>query len=303
MSLINRFRNSLTRTRENFADKLGGLFSRYPRVDDNMWDELEDILISADVGVVTTMKLLESVRRIAKDERISSTSEIHALLKGQIDEILSSTDLEGEEVVAKPYVILIVGVNGVGKTTSIAKLAYRYKSAGKKVLLAAADTFRAAAIDQISIWGERVGAPVIRHQEGSDPAAVVYDAMQAAKARDVDVLIVDTAGRLHTKVNLMEELKKVRRIINREMDGAPHETLIVLDATTGQNGIHQVEVFHSAVPLSGIILTKLDGTAKGGIVVAVKDMMNIPIRYVGTGEKLDDLALFDATEFSHAMFE
>jgi fused signal recognition particle receptor len=171
------------------------------------------------------------------------------------------------------------------------------------VLLAAADTFRAAAIDQISIWGERVGAPVIRHQEGSDPAAVVYDAMQAAKARDVDVLIVDTAGRLHTKVNLMEELKKVRRIINREMDGAPHETLIVLDATTGQNGIHQVEVFHSAVPLSGIILTKLDGTAKGGIVVAVKDMMNIPIRYVGTGEKLDDLALFDATEFSHAMFE
>jgi fused signal recognition particle receptor len=224
-------------------------------------------------------------------------------LKGQIDEILSSTDLEGEEVVAKPYVILIVGVNGVGKTTSIAKLAYRYKSAGKKVRLAAADTFRAAAIDQISIWGERVGAPVIRHQEGSDPAAVVYDAMQAAKARDVDVLIVDTAGRLHTKVNLMEELKKVRRIINREMDGAPHETLIVLDATTGQNGIHQVEVFHSAVPLSGIILTKLDGTAKGGIVVAVKDMMNIPIRYVGTGEKLDDLALFDATEFSHAMFE
>jgi len=279
------------------------LFERIS-IDQALWDELEELLISADVGVSTTAKLIERVQERIKRDHIGEAASVREALKEEMVSLL-----QGDEGAAStpassaiPYVILVVGVNGVGKTTSIAKLAYRFKEQGKRVLLAAADTFRAAAIDQLEVWGERVSAEVISHQPGADPGAVVFDTLQAARSRGVDVVIIDTAGRLHTKFNLMEELKKIKRVAAKVDDTAPHEVLLVLDATTGQNGLSQAQYFTEAVGITGIFLAKLDGTAKGGIVLAIRDQLSIPILYIGTGEGPEDMAPFDAREFVEALF-
>lgn len=307
--MFNRFRmldESVRRTRDAWFSKVTGLFSR-TKIDDDLWDELEELLIQADVGVNTSMKLVGDLRSKAKQGRLKTPADVQLALQQDMVAVLGDATRNGGgpgagALSAKPHVVLVVGVNGTGKTTSIAKLAHRYKQGGKKVLLAAADTFRAAAIDQLKIWGERVGVDVIAHQPGSDPGAVVFDAMQAAQSRGVDVLIVDTAGRLHTKVNLMEELKKVKRVIGKADATAPHEVLLVIDATTGQNGLSQARSFTQAVGINGTVLAKLDGTAKGGIAFAIAHELKIPIEYVGTGEKVDDLAEFDPEQFVSALF-
>ncbi len=304
MNIFNRFKQSLEKTRQNLHNSVSGLFSRHGGLTEEMLEELEDILIGADIGVTTTMKLVDTLREKNRRQRMKTDEEIVEVLQEEIEKMITN-GTNGEEPVKQeqPLLInLIVGVNGVGKTTSIAKLAHMHKQMGKKVMLAAADTFRAAAIDQLLIWGERLNLPVVHHKEGGDPAAVVYDSIESAKAKKMDVLIVDTAGRLHTKVNLMEELKKMKRVIQREQETTGCETLLVLDATTGQNGIAQAKMFHEAVDVDGIVLTKLDGTAKGGIVVAVKDSLGIPIRYVGTGESLEDISAFDPKAFAQALF-
>ena len=288
------------RSRERWFGRVRGLFHA-SRLDDSVWDELEEILISADVGVETSLKIIQDLKTQVKDERIADPELAFQKLKESLRRQLSA---EGSADVwrdapdeARPYVILMVGVNGVGKTTSIAKLAHHFKSAGKKVVLGAADTFRAAAEEQLEILGQRVGVDVISHSPGADPGAVAYDAYQAAKARNADVLIIDTAGRLHTKSNLMEELKKVRRVVNRLEPSAPHQVLLTLDATTGHNGLTQAKAFKEAVDCTGIFLAKLDGTARGGIVLAIKEELQIPILFIGTGESLDDLAPFEAQDF------
>jgi fused signal recognition particle receptor len=288
------------RSRERWFGRVLGLL-RSSRLDDSVWEELEEILISADVGVETSLRIIEDLKTQVKEERIEDPEQAFERLKqslawgldsnGSADVWLNSDD----EV--KPFVILMVGVNGVGKTTSIAKLAHHFQQANKKVILGAADTFRAAAEEQLEILGERVGVDVISHRPGADPGAVAYDAYQAAKARGADVLIVDTAGRLHTKSNLMEELKKVHRVLNRLDPAAPHQVLLTLDATTGYNGLAQAKSFKEAVGCTGIFLAKLDGTARGGIVLAIKQELQVPILFIGTGESLDDLAPFDAREF------
>jgi fused signal recognition particle receptor len=292
------------RSRERWFGRVLGLL-RSSRLDDSVWDELEEILISADVGVDTSLKIIEEFKSQVKDERIDDPELAFERLKESLARDLSFNDVpdiwQDAEDQPKPYVILMVGVNGVGKTTSIAKLAYHFKSAGKKVLLGAADTFRAAAEEQLEILGQRVGVDVISHRHGADPGAVAYDSYQAARARNVDVLIIDTAGRLHTKSNLMEELKKVRRVINRLDPSAPHQVILTLDATTGHNGLIQANSFKEAVDCTGIFLAKLDGTARGGIVLAIKEELQIPILFIGTGESLDDLAPFDAQEFVDAL--
>ncbi len=297
--IIRRSKESLKRTREAWFGKLSGLFER-SKLDQELWDELEEILISADVGVNTSAKLIEGVKAKVKEEGIKDPAEVQAILR---DEMVNILNLGPEEPFAladkKPSVILFVGVNGTGKTTSIAKLAWEFKSQGKRVILAAADTFRAAAIDQLKYWGEKVGAEVIAHQPGGDPGAVVFDALEAAKKRKADVLIVDTAGRIQTKFNLMEELKKIRRIVTRaEIEP---EVFLVLDATTGQNGLSQARYFTEAVAVTGIILAKLDSTAKGGIVLAIADELKIPILFLGTGQGLTDLVPFRAREFVEAL--
>jgi fused signal recognition particle receptor len=303
MSIFGRIKSSLQKTRESFQSRLGGLFSRYGSLSEDLLEELEDILIGADIGVTTTMELTDALRTRSREHKPQSDQDFIEILQEEIQKIMNTpAETSSDAVWSGLQVILVVGVNGVGKTTSIAKLARFYQNQQKKVLLAAGDTFRAAAIDQLSIWGERLRVPVISHQPGGDPGAVVYDAIKAAEARGVDILIVDTAGRLHTKVNLMEELKKVKRVISRELEGAPHQVLLVLDATTGQNGISQARMFHEAVHVDGIILTKLDGTAKGGIVVAIKHTLNIPILYIGTGETVEDLSPFDVEAFSQSLF-
>jgi fused signal recognition particle receptor len=276
------------------------LFDR-PAIDDEVWGELEELLISADVGVATTEGLVQKVKQRVREEKISQGLLVRAALEA---EMVGMLKLEAEPVPgggALPKVILVVGVNGCGKTTSIAKLAYRSKREGRKVILAAADTFRAAAIDQLKYWGEKVGVDVVAHRPGADPGAVVFDALEAARSRGAHELIIDTAGRLHTKFNLMEELKKLRRVASRVDNTAPHEVILVLDATTGQNGLTQARYFTEAVAVSGIFLSKLDGTAKGGIVLAICDELKIPIQFVGVGEKLEDLALFDAESFVQAL--
>jgi fused signal recognition particle receptor len=295
---------AVKRSRERWFGRVLGLL-RSSHLDDSVWEELEEILISADVGVETSLRIIEELKAQVKDERIDDPELAFEKLKESLARDLSFNDqpdvwLEAEDQ-ARPYVILMVGVNGVGKTTSIAKLAYHFKSAGKKVLLGAADTFRAAAEEQLEILGQRVGVDVISHSHGADPGAVAYDSFQAAKARNADVLIIDTAGRLHTKSNLMEELKKVRRVINRLDPSAPHQVLLTLDATTGHNGLTQAQAFKEAVDCTGIFLAKLDGTARGGIVLAIKEELQIPILFIGTGESLDDLAPFDAAEFVDAL--
>jgi fused signal recognition particle receptor len=301
LSFINRLKDSLSKTRQDLAEKIDSLVSGKASIDESLYEELEDVLIQSDVGAETAFNLVEKLRFAVKENKISEPDQVKPALIKVIQDIL-----EQEEPAAvfqqKPTVILVVGVNGVGKTTTIGKLAYYFKNEGKKVILAAADTFRAAAIDQLEIWGKKTGVEVIKHQEGADPAAVAFDALQASLARNADILIVDTAGRLHTKNNLMEELKKIGRVLAKESPGAPQEILLVLDATTGQNAINQAKIFGATSGVTGIVLTKLDGTAKGGVVIGIKESLDIPVRYIGIGEGIDDLRPFKAAEFAQALF-
>ena len=291
--------DGLAKTRKNIAEKLGA-FILGQKIDETFLEELEEALIASDVGVETASFVLKDMNERFKRQELSTPDQVRARLKHLLFEILSS-GTSGFSVAATPSVVLVIGVNGTGKTTTIGKLANRLQSQGKKVMLAAGDTFRAAASEQLSLWGERAGIPVIKHQEGADPSAVVFDAVTAAKARAVDVLIVDTAGRLHTKSNLMEELKKMRRIIARELPGAPHETLLVLDGNTGQNALVQARMFHEAIGVTGIVITKLDGTSKGGIVFAINKELGIPVKFVGIGEAIEDLREFEPKEFVDAL--
>jgi len=292
------FDKVLKRSKEGWFSKVTTLFEQ-TKIADTLWDDLEELLISADVGIATATKLIERVRSRVKSDKLSNSEQIYAALKQEMVDILhvpSPTNQRGL-VSSAPFVVLIVGVNGTGKTLSIAKLANIYLKQGKKVIIAAADTFRAAAVEQIRILGDRIGADVVYQKSGADPGAVVFDSLEAARARKADVVLIDTAGRLHTKFNLMEEMKKIKRVISRSDPQAPHEVFLVLDATTGQNGLAQAKYFTEAVDVTGIILTKLDGTAKGGIVLAICDQLKIPILYIGTGESIEDIAPFDAKAF------
>ena len=288
------------RSKEAWFSKITRLFDR-ARVDDSVWEELEELLISADVGVDTTTNLIQRVKERVKAEKVSDGPKVRDVLKQEMVRMLSLDGVSHREIATPPEVILIAGVNGSGKTTSIAKLANSYKKEKKRVILAAADTFRAAAIEQLQKWGDRIGVEVIAHQPGGDPGAVVFDALEAARSRGINVVIVDTAGRLHTKFNLMEELKKIKRVTSRVDQSAPHQVLLVLDATTGQNGLAQAKYFTEAIGITGIFLAKLDGTAKGGIVLSICDSLKIPILYIGTGEGVEDLAPFDAESFVEAL--
>jgi fused signal recognition particle receptor len=291
------FDKVLKRSKEDWFGKVTSLFEK-TTISDTLWDELEELLITADVGMSTSSKLIERVRSRVRSEKLDNSDQVYGVLKQEMVGILEEPQTgEVKTILPKPFVVLIVGVNGTGKTLSIAKLSNIYIKGGKKVMIAAADTFRAAAIEQIRILGDRVGAEVIYHQADADPGAVVFDGMEAARSRGVDVLMVDTAGRLHTKFNLMEEMKKIKRVISRGDADAPHEVFLVLDATTGQNGLSQAKYFTDAVDVTGIVLTKLDGTAKGGIVLAICDQLKLPIVYIGTGEGIDDIAPFDAQTF------
>ncbi len=302
MGFFDKLKQGLEKTRKSFTEKIEQLVTGYAKIDDEFLDDLEAVLLSADVGVQTTNKLMADIRAGIKNKEIESPEQLQPFLQQRIKAILENGLAEPQLAEEAPTVIIVVGVNGVGKTTTIGKLGQFYHEQGKKVLFAAGDTFRAAAIDQLDIWATRIGAEVIKHSEGSDPAAVAYDAVQAAKARKSDVVIIDTAGRLHTKANLMDELKKIRRVVSREIPEAPHETLLVLDATTGQNAINQAKIFGDAVQLSGVVLTKLDGTAKGGVVIAVKAELGIPVKWIGVGEGVNDLRPFTPQEFSEALF-
>ena len=302
MGFFDKLKKGLSKTRENITNKIEKLIIGYADIDDDLLDELEEILIMADVGVNTTDKLMEAVRKGIKKKEINSPEDLKPFLQARISEILTTGSDETRVAESGPTVILVIGVNGVGKTTTIGKLASYYQGQGKSVMLAAADTFRAAAIDQLQVWCERTGTRVIAHEEGSDPAAVAFDAVKAAKARNIDVLLIDTAGRLQTKANLMEELKKINRVIQREIPEAPHETLLVLDATTGQNAISQANIFTKAAPITGVVLTKLDGTAKGGVVIGIKAELSMPVKWIGVGEGVEDLRPFVAEDFAKALF-
>ncbi|HHV65224.1 MAG TPA: signal recognition particle-docking protein FtsY [Peptococcaceae bacterium] len=299
--LFSKLKERLTKTRQGFVDKVGEIFSGAKKIDEDLYEELEEVLIQADVGVNTALELVETLRKTANERKISEPAVLQEVLKEQITAML------GEEralqfAPAGPTVFLVVGVNGVGKTTTIGKLASNLRAQGKKVLLAAGDTFRAAAIEQLEVWGARAGAEVIKQGEGADPAAVVFDALRAAKSRHIDVLLIDTAGRLHNKVNLMNELSKIKRVIEREIPGAPHEVLLVLDATTGQNALQQVKIFQEAADVTGIILTKLDGTAKGGVILGIQSEAKVPVKLIGIGEGIEDLKPFEPREFAKALF-
>ncbi len=294
--------NGLTKTRNSFVSGIDSLFSGFSEIDEDFYEELEEILIMADIGVNTTEKIIDNLREKVKEQKIKEIAVCRELLIDSIKEQMK-VDESAYDFENRTSVVLLIGVNGVGKTTSVGKLAGQMKEQGKKVILAAADTFRAAAIDQLTEWSHRAGVEIIAGQEGGDPAAVVYDAVNAAKARKADVLICDTAGRLHNKKNLMEELKKINRIIEREFPEAYRETLVVLDGTTGQNALVQAKQFSEVADITGIVLTKLDGTAKGGIAIAIQSEMNIPVKYIGIGEQIDDLQKFDADRFVDALFE
>ncbi|MBU0437402.1 signal recognition particle-docking protein FtsY [Staphylococcus succinus] len=300
-----KFKAGLEKSRENFQEQLNNLIARYRKVDEDFFEALEEMLITADVGFNTVMQLVEELREEAQRRNISETEDLREVIVEKIVEIYHQ-DEENSEVMdledGRLNVILMVGVNGVGKTTTIGKLAHRYKSEGKKVMLAAGDTFRAGAIEQLKVWGERVGVEVMSQSEGSDPAAVMYDAINAAKSKEVDILICDTAGRLQNKSNLMNELEKVKRVIGRAVPEAPHEVLLCLDATTGQNALSQAKSFKEVTNVTGIVLTKLDGTAKGGIVLAIRNELHIPVKYVGLGEKLDDLQPFNPESYVYGLF-
>ncbi|HUU69774.1 MAG TPA: signal recognition particle-docking protein FtsY [Planctomycetota bacterium] len=299
---VEKLKEGLQKTRGKLSSGLRDVFRIFNRVDEEAIDRLEEVLISADVGVEATSQITESTRKAYKDGQIKDAPALEAFVKNKMKEILNQAESRIKLADAPPTVILVAGVNGSGKTTSIAKLGYYFKKEGKKVLLAASDTFRAAAVEQLSIWSERIGVDIIKHQQGADPAAVAYDAVEAAVARKVDVLIVDTAGRLHTQRNLMQELSKIERVIKKKVPDAPHEVLMVLDATTGQNAISQAKLFDEAIGLTGIILSKLDGTAKGGIVLAIRKQLNIPVKFIGIGEQMADIETFDAERFVDAIF-
>lgn len=301
MGFFDKLKAGLAKTKNALFGRLDQLFRGFSKVDEDMLEELEEVLITADVGVGPTEKIIDGLRGKIRAEKITEPEKVKAAL----EEILVSMIGDGEPLVldTKPSVILVIGVNGVGKTTSIAKIANLLKSEGKSVILAAADTFRAAAVDQLKIWADRVGVDIISHGEGSDPAAVVFDAVNAAKSRHSDVLIIDTAGRLHNKKNLMDELAKINRVVDRELPGCSRETLLVLDATTGQNAVSQAKEFRNSAPLTGLVLTKLDGTAKGGIVFSIREELGIPVKFICVGEQVDDLQYFKADEFVSALFE
>ena len=303
MSFFAKLKQSLSKTQEAFVGKLEQVFMNFKKVDENLFDELEEILISADLGVQTTDKLLTSLRNRVKKEKLEDGQIVKEALQEEMATILGREPSPLNIVSGRMNIILVVGVNGVGKTTLVGKLANRYRQQGLKVLVAAADTFRAAAIDQLSIWCQRAGVEMIRHQAGADPAAVVFDAISAAKARNVDLILIDTAGRLHNKSHLMEEMNKIYRIIQREIPEAPHETLLVLDATTGQNAVLQAKAFREVSKVTALALTKLDGTAKGGIVIAISDQLNIPVKLVGLGEGIEDLKDFEPALFVKALFD
>lgn len=304
-----RFRRAVSATRESLSDRLDTVFQSFKQIDDNLLDELEEALIAADIGVPTTQHILDTVRRGVARKQINDLDALKAAIKAELLKILRQSEQQGVASEASvpenvsPYVMMIVGVNGVGKTTTIGKLAQRIKAEGNDVLICAADTFRAAASDQLAIWAERTGVPLIQQKQGTDPAAVLFDSLKASKARGSDVLIVDTAGRLHNKSNLMAELEKMKRVAGREVEGAPHETLLVVDAVTGQNGLEQARQFLKVAGVTGIVLTKLDGTAKGGIAVAIAKELSLPIRYAGIGEKVDDLVVFDPELYVNGLFE
>jgi fused signal recognition particle receptor len=304
----NRFRRAVAATRDTLSEKLDTVLAGRKEIDDELLDQLEEVLIAADIGVATTLEVLETVRRGIARKQINDIDALKNAMKDELLKILKASEREGvasETTVPEsiaPYVMMVVGVNGVGKTTTIGKLAQRIKAEGNDVLICAADTFRAAASDQLAIWAERTGVPLIQQKQGTDPAAVLFDSLKAAKARGSDVLIVDTAGRLHNKSNLMAELEKMKRVAGREVDGAPHETLLVVDAVTGQNGLEQARQFLKVAGVTGIVLTKLDGTAKGGIAVAIAKELSLPIRYAGIGEKVDDLVVFDPEQYVNGLF-
>ncbi|MBP2240098.1 fused signal recognition particle receptor [Cytobacillus eiseniae] len=304
-TVTEKFKDGLAKTRDSFSGKVNDLVARYRKVDEDFFEELEEILIQADVGFDTVMNLIEELKMEVKRQNIQDPNEVQSVISEKLVEIYEAGGEISSELNIQTdalTVILFVGVNGVGKTTTIGKLAHKFKSEGKNVVLAAGDTFRAGAIEQLEVWGERVGVEVIKQGAGSDPAAVMFDAVQAAKSRKADILICDTAGRLQNKVNLMKELEKVKRVIEREVPGAPHEVLLVLDATTGQNAMIQAKTFKEATNVSGIVLTKLDGTAKGGIVLAIRNELNIPVKFVGLGEKMDDLQEFNAEQYVYGLF-
>jgi len=295
-----RLKSGLSKTREILTTDINDLFTGKRKIDDELLEELEELLITSDIGVQTTMDLIQSIS--VRSSEISGPDQLKNILREKILELLNATMKPSQGIVNKPHVIMVIGVNGVGKTTTIGKLAARFSSSGKKVIIAAADTFRAAAIEQLTIWADRAGVDIIKHKDMSDPAAVAYDGIQAAVARNADIVIVDTAGRLHTRKNLMEELKKIKRTISKKLPGAPHEILLILDATTGQNALSQAQLFNDALDVTGIALTKLDGTAKGGIVVSICNALEIPLNYIGVGEKIEDLQKFDPAEFVNALF-
>jgi fused signal recognition particle receptor len=303
-AFFQRLKQGLTKSRETWGHKIGAILQNR-QWDEQTLGEMEESLITADVGVKATDKLMQLLRRQSPGDTEDLAQDMSAKLQAAMVEMLrgSVAAPKRTRLTARPWVVIFLGVNGVGKTTTIGKLAAQYRNDGKKVLLVAGDTFRAAAIEQLDAWGQKVGVDVVKHKAGADPSAVVFDGMQAAKSRNVDILLIDTAGRLHTKVHLLEELKKIRRVITRELPGAPHETLLVLDATTGQNGLQQARVFKEATDISGIVLTKLDGTAKGGVIISIQEELGVPVQYIGVGEDVDDLQPFEAESFVQALFE
>jgi fused signal recognition particle receptor len=303
-SFFQRLKDGLTKNRETWVQKIGSIFQNR-EWDEQSLEEMEESLLTADVGVKATQKLMDMLRGLSPSGSEDLTQDMSSQLQQAMVKLLqdSAAAPKLEALSLRPWVVLFLGVNGVGKTTTIGKLAAQYKTSGKKVLLVAGDTFRAAAVEQLEAWGRLAGVELIKHRAGSDPSAVVYDGIQAAKSRGIDVLLIDTAGRLHTKVHLVEELKKIRRVISREQPGAPHETLLVLDATTGQNGLQQAKVFKEATDIDGIVLTKLDGTAKGGVIISIQEELGVPVRYIGVGEDIEDLQPFEAKRFVEALFE
>jgi fused signal recognition particle receptor len=307
-SAFSKLKSGLAKTRDSIVSKVQRLAATKSTIDDELLGQLEDILIAGDVGVQTTNVILSHLKSRVKEDNYESTSQLISLLKEEIETILHVDD--GKEsslkilpASAKPFVVMVVGVNGAGKTTTIGKMAYQYRQAGHKVIIGAADTFRAAANEQLEIWAQRAGVDIVQQSHGADPASVAFDAINSALSKHADVVIIDTAGRLHTKTNLMEELKKIKRVMAKRLPGAPHEVLLVLDATTGQNGLQQVKHFTEAVEVTGLVLTKLDGTAKGGIVLAISNEMKMPVKFIGVGEKIDDLQVFDPRAFVGALFE
>lgn len=301
MGFFDKLKKGLEKTKSNLSEKINDVFAAFVRVDEELFEELEETLIMADVGVETTDEILENLRECIKHKKITDPAQVKQELIDMLSDILSKSD-NSMNLSTTPSIVIIVGVNGVGKTTSIGKIAHYYKTQGKNVLLAAADTFRAAAADQLEIWAGRAGVDIIRHNEGADPGAVVYDAIAAARKRGSDIILCDTAGRLHNKKNLMEELKKIIKIADRELPDAAKEVLLVLDATTGQNALQQAKLFDDSAGLTGLILTKLDGTAKGGVIIGLSNEQNLPVKFIGVGEQMDDLQPFNPTEFSKILF-